>query len=307
MITSIRTRIGRMGLSQAAKASGFRFFQRLGLHVVPRHFYAPVPDTRTIPEDFWRTESELTGIEMKRENQLRLLEEFGARYKDEYERFPKDKPPSSDQFYLANGLFGCVDAEMLYCMIRHFKPRVVTEIGSGNSTLLSAQAVLKNQSDTGCPAELVAIEPHPNNTLKKGFPGLTRLVASPVQAIGLAEFERLAENDILFIDSSHVLKVASDVQYEYLEILPRLKPGVIVHFHDIFLPLPYPRDWVLDGLRFWNEQYLLQAFLTFNKAFEVLWAGSYMNLTCPDQLQAAFSHYERGRTMPGSFWVRKTS
>ena len=112
-------------------------------------------------------------------------------------------------------------------------------------------------------------------------------------------------HDILFIDSSHVLRIGGDVQYEYLEILPRLARGVIVHSHDIFLPAEYPRHWVLEEHKFWTEQYLLQAFLAFNDSFEVLWAGSYMHLKHPEKLEEAFSSYKRERTLPGSFWMRK--
>jgi len=111
-------------------------------------------------------------------------------------------------------------------------------------------------------------------------------------------------NDILFIDSSHVLKIGSDVQYEYLEILPRLAPGVLVHLHDIFLPMEYPKNWILTDHYFWNEQYLLQAFLIHNVAMKVLWAGSYMHLQYPAILEQTFSSYNRGKRWPGSFWMQ---
>jgi len=119
------------------------------------------------------------------------------------------------------------------------------------------------------------------------------------------EFAKLKENDILFIDSSHVLKIGSDVQYEYLDILPRLSKGVIVHVHNIFLPAEYPKEWVLKDYTFWTEQYLLQAFLAFNDSFEVLWAGNYMHLKYPNELEDAFSSYKRDERLIGSFWMRK--
>jgi len=112
--------------------------------------------------------------------------------------------------------------------------------------------------------------------------------------------------DILFIDSSHVLKVGGDVQYEYLEILPRLKRGVVVHVHDIFLPGEYPNEWVREEHVFWNEQYLLQAFLSFNDSFEVLWAGSFMHRKHPEKLAECFPGYHPASCHPGSFWMRKT-
>lgn len=131
----------------------------------------------------------------------------------------------------------------------------------------------KNKEEDGNECELVAFEPYPNKVLKAGFPGLFKLIPSRIQDIALSKFTELKKNDFLFIDSTHTLKTGSDVQYEYLEILPRLNEGVIVHIHDIFLPAEYPKAWVLKDHRFWTEQYLLQAFLSFNSMFEILWGG----------------------------------
>ncbi len=288
------------------RVGAFRTMERMGIHIVPNHFYEPVPDTRDIPEGFWERPSELIGIDLDEAAQIALLDEFQRKYKTEYDQFlnPQSAPAG---FSLPNRSFSSVDAEILYCMIRHFKPRAIMEIGSGNSTLLSADAILKNSRETGSLATLVAIEPHPSERLEKGFPGLTRVIKAPVQSVPLGEFEMLRENDILFIDSSHVLKTASDVQYEYLEIVPRLGKGVIVHFHDIFLPFSYPKSWVVNELRFWNEQYVLQALLAFNRSFRTLWAGNYMNHKHPSALQQAFGSYSPHGTAPGSFWIRRVS
>jgi len=285
----------------------FLFWQRLGFHITPNHFYEPIPDTRTLKDDLWSKHSELVGIGLNEKKQLELLSLFVSKFKNEYDRFPKNKTSSPYEYYVNNGAFESVDGEILYCMIRHFKPRKIFEIGSGHSTYLSAQAVLKNRKeDDGYNCELVAIEPYPTEILKIGFPGLRKLIPKKIQDIPLSEFEKLTENDIFFVDSSHVLKIGSDVQYEYLEILPRLNKGVIVQAHDIFLPTEYPREWVLKDYIFWTEQYLLQAFLAFNDSFEVLWAGSYMHLQHPDKLETAFSSYKREqRFPPGSFWMRK--
>ncbi|HVF56474.1 MAG TPA: class I SAM-dependent methyltransferase [Pyrinomonadaceae bacterium] len=283
----------------------FPLWQRLGVHVVPNHFYQPIPDTRTLREDLWRNRSELGGINFNDGRQTELLALFRERYAAEYENFPREKTSAPQQYYTNNGAFESVDGEILYCMIRHFKPRRIFEIGSGNSTYLSAQAALKNTEEDGRECRLTAFEPYPNEVLRAGFPGLSELVERKVQDVPAEKFEELEAGDILFIDSSHVLKIGSDVQYEYLEILPRLRPGVIVHVHDIFLPAEYPREWVLDSYTFWNEQYLLQAFLAFNESFEVLWAGSYMHLVHPDKLEAAFVSYDRAKNWPGSFWMRR--
>jgi predicted O-methyltransferase YrrM len=283
----------------------FPFFQRLGIHVTPISFYQPIPDTRTLKDDLWVRRSEMIGMDMNEAGQLDLLARFVAQFKDEYERLPRTRTPTPHQYYVNNGTFESVDGEILYCMIRHFKPRKIFEIGSGNSTFLSAQAVLKNKGEDGVAGELVAFEPYPNRVLRAGFPGLSRLVETRIQEVPLSEFDKLADGDILFIDSSHVLKIGSDVHYEYLDVLPRLRTGVIVHIHDIFLPAEYPKDLVLKARNFWNEQYLLQAFLAFNESFEILWAGSYMHLKHPDELASAFSSYERSKTWPGSFWLRR--
>jgi hypothetical protein len=127
-----------------------------------------------------------------------------------------------------------------------------------------------------------------------------------VQDVPLDEFTRLEDGDVLFIDTSHVVKTGGDVQYEFLEVLPRLQKGVIVHIHDIYLPAEYPKEWVLDGLTFWSEQYVLQAFLAFNSAFEVVLGGQYLHLYHPDRLHKAFALYG-GEPWLGSFWIRRVA
>lgn len=285
--------------------SFFPLWEDKGYHVTPVHFYEPIPDTRTLRNDLWQKKSELVGIDLNEEYQIKLLSLFSSKFKEEYEKFPRSKTSVPYEYYVNNGGFESVDGEVLYCMIRHFKPNKIFEIGAGNSTYLCAQAILENQKDINYECELVAFEPYPNDILKGGYPGLSKLISAEIQNISLDEFDTLGRNDILFIDSTHVLNIGSDVQYEYLEILPRLNVGVIVHLHDIFLPAEYPKDWVLHDYKFWTEQYLLQAFLTFNDSYEVLLANCYMHLNHPDKLESAFSTYNRVERWPGSFWIRK--
>lgn len=283
----------------------FYFFEKLGLHVVPNHFYQPIPDTRDLTEAVFARRTEMVGVDLRDQAQCELLETFAAAYKAEYDALPREKSGEPYNFYLNNGTYASVDAEILYSMVRHFKPRRMIEIGSGFSTYLAAQAVLKNESADGVKCKLTAIEPYPNDVLAAGFPGMSELVREKVQTAPLSLFEALEANDILFIDSSHVLKIGSDVQYEFLEILPRLKPGVVVHVHDIFLPAEYPREWVFKHQRFWNEQYLLQAFLSFNTSFEVLFGGSYMHQKHADKLGKAIASYDQKTCWPGNFWLRR--
>ncbi len=277
----------------------FQVWQRLGVHVTPVHYYQPIPDTRRLDPDLWRRRSSLVGVDMRPEAQIAMLREFGRTYGEECKAFTGPRRPG--RYYLTNPMFGPVDAEMLYCMIRHHKPRTMIEIGSGYSTLLSAEALARNAED-GHPGRLIAYEPHPPKFLRDHPEIEVRKV--PGERVPPAEVEALDAGDILFIDSTHTLRIGGDVQHEYRELVPRLRPGVLVHIHDIFLPEEYPSRQALRLRRFWTEQYVVQAFLAFNSAFEVLWAGNYMRLTYPDDLRAAFPTFTDERP-PGSLWLRR--
>jgi len=285
----------------------FRDWEQHGFHVTPVHFNQPIPDTRSLPETLWSRPSELVGIDMNEPRQRELLRSF-SRFRDEYQRFPTGPTKEQNRFYLGNRLFGGVDALVAYCMVRHFQPRLIIEVGSGFSSLALGEAASKN----GC-TPIICIEPFPRDFLRKGFPGLQTLIEKNVQEINLEFFSQLQSGDILFIDSSHTVKVGGDVNYLFLEVLPRLKPGVIVHVHDIFLPFEYRRDWVVDEFRFWSEQYLLQAFLSFNLEFEVLMANRYLAHKYRDDLKVTFANLANLEAVRpsslgwvgGSFWMRR--
>jgi len=276
----------------------FRLWERHGFHVTPVHFYQPIPNTQSLPETLWNRPSELIGIDMNDAVQLDLLRNHFPKFRDEYDQFPAEETSEPGRFSLKNGLFDGTDALVAYCMIRHFQPRLIIEVGSGFSSLVAAEAMAKSEGST-----LICIEPFPLDFLRKGFPGLRSLIEKKVEDIDTEFFSQLGSGDILFIDSSHTVRIGGDVNYLFLEVLPRLKPGVIVHVHDIFSPFDYRRDWVIDELRFWGEQYLLQAFLTFNSEFEVLMANAYLGHRYMEDLKATFpnSPWWGG----GSFWMRR--
>ena len=276
----------------------FQSWERHGFHVTPAHFYQPIPDTQSLPETLWTRPGELVGIDMNEAKQLDLLRRQFPKFRDEYGQFAIEPSEAQNRFYLGNQLFDDVDALVAYCMVRHFQPRLIIEVGSGFSSLVLGDAVAKNTDSS-----LICIEPFPREFLREGFPGLQSLIEQKVQDIDLDFFAQLESRDILFIDSSHTVKIGGDVNYLFLEVLPRLKPGVIVHVHDIFLPFEYRRDWVLDEFRFWTEQYLLQAFLTFNSEFEVLMANNYLNQYHEEALKAAFP--DLSSWGGGSFWMRR--
>ena len=276
----------------------FPVWERHGFHVTPVHFYQPIPDTQSLPQKLWDHPSELVGIDMNDSVQLDLLRNRFPKFRGEYEQLPTKPTGQPSRFHLNNDFFDGTDALVAYCMVRHFQPRLIIEVGSGFSSLIAAEAAAKNKSSA-----LICIEPFPREFLRQRFPRLHSLIEKKVEDLDLDFFSQLGPGDILFIDSSHTIKIGGDVNYLFLEVLPRLKPGVIVHVHDIFLPFDYRRDWVMDEFRFWTEQYLLQAFLTFNSEFEVLMANSYLGHYHKEDLKTTFpnSPWWGG----GSFWMRR--
>lgn len=278
-----------------------------GMDLVIRHYYSPIPDEADFSPDFWDEMSAMSGIDIDDEPCLDVLQNMFCKYLVEFRnRYPIAKSGEDcDGFYLVNGVYMAVDAHAYYAFIRELKPARIVEIGSGMSTLLAVDAVAENTKE-GQPASLTAIEPYPAEFLRNA-PGI-ELIETKLQDVGLERFTSLGPNDILFIDSSHVLREGNDVQHEYLEILPRLGDGVHVSVHDVSLPRRYPRDY-FDAGWYWNEQYLLQAFLAFNDRFDVVWPGNYMMLRYPEKMMDVFPEIDEMRRVyprsePSAFWMK---
>lgn len=285
----------------------FEFFQKLGVHVVRNVSYNPIPDTAGLArkQGLWDTPSELVGVELNEAGQLALLRDTFPPYAAEC-AFPARVTSVPYEYHAANEKFGLLSACVLHCLIRHSVPRTVVEVGSGWSTLVSARACRLNQ-ERGGKSELVVIDPYPNEIVQQGFPGLTRLIREKVEATELESFTRLGAGDILFIDTNHVVKTGGDVNFLFLEVLPRLRPGVLIHVHDIFFPFDYPKEFVVDRRNFYSEQYLLQAFLSYNTTFEVLWCESYMRWKHPAAIEAVFPGVlaRVEKNLCSSFWMRR--
>ncbi len=283
----------------------FHSWERAGYHVTPNHFTSPVPELATLPPETFSTLSELPGIDMREAEQLALLKTVASEFAAEYDALPRTTA-APGEFFVENGAYGPGDAEMYYAMVRFLKPGRIVEIGSGWSTMVASKAMEVNEQE-GHAGEITAIEPYPYPYFRAVVARTPRihLDETQLQQVPLERFTELAPGDILFIDSSHVGKIGSDVLYEFLEILPRIRPGVVVHVHDIFLPADYPREWVLAEHRFWNEQYILQAFLAFNRGYEVLLAGSYLHRLHPEALRETIKGYDPAVHLPGSFWMRR--
>jgi hypothetical protein len=279
----------------------FARLERLGIHAVPRHWFEPIPDRDQLSDDVFVRRSAMVGVDLRLDDQERLLGRLAQRYRSEYSQYPR-QADGTGGFYLENGWFEAVDAEVLHAIVRWLKPRQVIEVGTGFSSLVINAALRANASD-GHSGSHLAIDPEPG----RAFDQLDdcELLSARVQDVPLTVFENLQANDILFIDSSHCVTTGGDVTFEMLEVFPRLKPGVVIHVHDVFLPGEYPKQW-LWNLSFPTEQYLLQAFMAFNHDFEVLLAANALAAARPEILEAAVASFDRVSVSPGSFWLRRT-
>jgi len=299
------TNIFKRVLEKFLFTKGFDLFETFGIHILPVHYYSPIPDIRILrkKKNLWSRELPLLGIDLNIDGQKRLLETICPPFRDEYLSFPKEKTDNSLQYYLNNSSFGFVSGQMHYCIIRHFKPKRIIEVGSGYSTLVSLIALDKNDEE-GYPCEFTAIEPYPPQFLENGVPGIKQFIKEKVEDIDISFFESLSKNDLLFIDSTHTVKIGGDVNFLILEVLPKLNKGVIVHIHDIQFPYEYFNSYLLQNHYFWQEQYLIQAFLMYNRSFKILWCASYMHHKYSKLIAKYFSAYPGGR-VPTSLYIQK--
>lgn len=266
------------------------------------HFYSPVADPADIrarEQEIWRSDDTMPGIHLQVDAQLALLRALKPYTADIH--YPLEQPDDPKIYFYGNDQYPVLDAEFLYAALCHFRPKVMIEVGSGFSSLVTADV---NRRILGRSLEFSCIEPYPRQFLMDGVDGIHRVIRKKVEDVDLSFFDRLDAGDILFIDSSHVSKVGSDVNCLFFSVIPRLRPGVMVHIHDIFLPDEYPKVWVIDQGRNWNEQYLLRAFLQYNSDWEVMWAAHFMGTRYPAAVQATFPRYPQ-LGGGGSLWLRR--
>jgi hypothetical protein len=277
-----------------------RGFAKVGLDVVVKTFYSPIPDLGQLAPDAFSRRSELPGTGWDLERQLAFVRSL----RPALEEFRAVADGGGDAWqYAPNLSYTTADAAMLYAMVRTGRPRRIVELGSGHSTLVTAQAARRNAADGPAPA-LEVFDPFPS-VVTDELPGLTRLERIAAQQVPLETFEALEAGDVLFVDTTHTVKVGSDVNFIVLEVLPRLREGVHVHLHDIFLPYEYPRQWLEDYGLYWTEQYLVHAFLVFNSGYEVLAA---MHALQRDRRDAMVELLPPGAAdwPGGAFWMRRT-
>ncbi len=273
------------------------------------HYFSPVPDIAELRRrGVWGNRSEMPGVAFRPDEQLALLRQLGDHWADECS-WPQQSDGDPSHFYLQNGAFSYGCAAGLHAMIREERPRRVIEVGSGNSTRVIAAALALNAREPGAtPARYTVIDPFPAADLQVRLPQITDVVPQQVETMKPALFEELERGDILFVDSSHVVKQGSDVVFLVLEVLPRLRPGVVVHFHDIPMPYEYPEVYATkpEFRVFWNESYILQAFLCFNTEYEVMLSMMFAQHAHLDAFCAAFPRFRRDvDTSSGSIWLRR--
>jgi predicted O-methyltransferase YrrM len=278
-----------------------RMLRRVGVFPILDHYYEPLFNPAHLRKPL-SEDRDLIGIDWNVAEQLDLLRKF--RFNDELIRFPVN-PQAGHGYYYRNGAFESGDAEFLYNMVRLFKPRRIFEIGSGQSTLLAISAVAANLGeDANYQCEHLCIEPYEASWLDRLD---VTVVRKPVELIDASLFRQLEKDDILFIDSSHMIRPQGDVLFEYFEILPILKSGVLIHIHDIFTPKDYLEEWILSDIRFWNEQYLLEAFLSYNSEFTIIGALNFLKHHYPEELTdvCPILRAQLELREPASFWLRR--
>ena len=275
----------------------------------PGHFYSPIPSRDDIlkreKQIFDNPNTELYGIDLNEKEQLELLKKLSKFY----EAFPYlSKAKEGLRYDLDNVYYYDSDAIFLYSMMRHFKPTRIVEIGSGFSSALmldTNEYFLENK--TRC----CFIDPYPQrllSVLKESDKNNIKIISKCAQDVEMEVFQQLQENDILFIDSSHVAKIGSDVNFILFEILPKLNKGVLIHVHDIFYPFVYPKQWVLNG-RAWNEIFILRAFLQYNSSFKIILFNTFLETHHADwfssNMPLCLKRRSRCFSKSGSVWLRK--
>ena len=246
-----------------------------GLWQPPGHFYSPIPSISELKmdeEEIFKTPPRIRGVDLNEKTQLDLLHQFGAYYREQ--PFTAQATPGR-RYFFENPNYSYSDAIILYCMIRHLRPRRIVEVGSGYSSCVMLDT---NELFLGNSIECTFIDPYPQllrDLIQEPDNTRIRILGKQVQQVDDAIFRELEPSDILFIDSSHLAKTGSDVNYLVFKILPLLRDGVYIHFHDVFYPFEYLKEWVYEG-RAWNEAYLLRAFMQYNRAFEIQFFTSFL-------------------------------
>jgi hypothetical protein len=272
----------------------------------PGHFYSAICDP-TILERYYRDprtsrtpQEAIRGIDFNEQEQRGLWEAWTSYLR----AFPFPETKRDFRYFYQNAAFAVGDAMILHCVLRHFKPRRIIEIGSGFSSACTLDTIEHHLGDD---VRCTFVDPHPEllyGIMTQRDRSRHAVIPKQVQDVPLETFDQLEPNDILFIDSTHVLKTGSDVAFELFEVLPRLKKGVIIHIHDMFYPFEYPREWVIDSNRSWNEVYAVRALLMNNPDFRILFFNDYFGRFADDLIKRDAPRMLEN--IGGSLWIQRT-
>lgn len=298
-------------------ACALRMVRRAGVDLMPRckqallaigvfpitdHYYEPLFNPAELQISKLSEPRTLPAISWNDNGQLELLSKL-AHFAPEFTEVSQSLNVTGT-YFRNNSRFGTGDAEYWYCIIRHLKPKRIIEVGSGFSTMLAARALLSNRmADDLYACTHTCIEPYEMPWLESAN---VHVVRKRLQDIDMQIFKELDAHDILFIDSSHVIRPQGDVVTAMLQILPILNPGVVVHIHDIFSPRDYPKKWIVDEVRLWNEQYLVEAFLSHNQDWQVIGALNYLRHQYSPALSKSLACSLNNGNEPGSFYLQRT-
>ncbi len=291
---------------EALAAASVDEIQRRGYHFQRRDYYSALNDLAFLREnwDLWHERPLPAGIEWNLDAQLgeiRRIAPYLAEMADVPMAAVEDAPTYRGEIDFWRG----ADAMVHYGLLRRVKPRRVVEIGAGWSSLQMADALERNREEGADRAEVDQIEPFPRTALLSALPEHWALHETVLQRADLGLFDALGAGDICFYDGSHVARAASDVVWFFFEILPRLKPGVLVHVHDVFWPADYPDEWIFDRNQTWNEQYVLQAFLMYNELFEPIICNSMLFQRRREALAELFAVTSETQHSGVSVWLRR--
>ena len=275
--------------------------KKIGVFPIRDHYYEPLFNNERLYKNL-REKRLLPGIDFNAKNQLQLLKNLT--FQEEFKNFIniQDKLDNESAFQLPNRSFDAGDAEFLFNYVRYLKPSKVIEVGCGQSTKIISHALFLNQQETGIVSQHRCIEPYEAPWLDI-FDNI-EVIRAKIETTDHSIFTELETNDLLFMDSSHIIRPQGDIIKEYLEIIPSLQSGVIVHSHDIFSPRDYLESWITDNVFFWNEQYILEATLSNNRSYEIIAALNFLKHDHFNALQKVCPFLTKA-SEPGSFYFKK--
>jgi predicted O-methyltransferase YrrM len=268
-----------------------------GIFPLRNHYYEPLFNFKQLKKKLYKDRN-LPGINFNLNQQLNNLSSLV--YTNELIDLNLKKNSTNFNFNIKNGFFEHGDAEIYYQLIRHIKPKNILEIGSGHSTLIALEAIKKNKNIDKINTKINCVEPYENTWLDNFN---IKIIRKKIEDLNTNYYLSLKNGDILFIDSSHMIRPQGDVLKIFFEIIPKLKKGVIIHIHDIFTPKDYPEKWLINEHRFWNEQYLVEALMMNKNRYEIYLMLNYLKNNAYKKLKEKCPYLKK-KFEPGSLYLK---